>query len=109
MALGTPRPSGREGNVREYELVMLIHPDADEERLGGVMERVRRIAEDHGGEVVSEDPWGKRKLAYKIGDHTEATYHLANLRMEGDGTAVLDNTLKLTDDVLRHLLIRQDG
>jgi small subunit ribosomal protein S6 len=57
---------------------------------------------------VSEDPWGKRKLAYKIGDFTEATYHLANLRMEGDGTKELDRTLKLTDDVLRHLLIRQD-
>ena len=94
--------------MREYELVLLLHPDADEERVGGVMERVRTIAADHGGEVVSEDPWGKRKLAYKIGDHTEATYHLANLRMEGDGTRVLDRTLKLTDDVLRHLLVRQD-
>ena len=95
--------------MREYELVMLLHPDADEERVEGVMERVRSIAADHGGEVVSEDPGGKRKLAYKIGDHTEATYHLANLRMEGDGPGVLDHTLKLNDDVLRHLLIRQDS
>ena len=95
--------------MREYELVMLLHPDADEERVGGVMERVRTIAADHGGEVVSEDPWGKRKLAYKIDDHTEAMYHLANLRMEGEGPKVLDRALKLTDDVLRHLLIRQDS
>ena len=95
--------------MREYELVMLLHPDADEERVEGVMERVRTIAAEHGGEVVSEDPWGKRKLAYKIGDHTEATYHLANLRMEGDGSGVLDHTLKLNEDVLRHLLIRQDS
>ena len=94
--------------MREYELVMLLHPDADEERIGGVMERVRTIAADHGGEVVSEDPWGKRKLAYKIGDYTEATYHLANLRMEGDGTRVLDRSLQLNEAVLRHLLIRQD-
>ncbi len=95
--------------MREYELMMLLHPDADEERVEGVMERVRTIAAEHGGEVVSEDPWGKRKLAYKIGDHTEATYHLANLRMEGDGSGVLDRSLKLNDDVLRHLLIRQDS
>ena len=94
--------------MREYELVMLLHPDADEERLGSVMERVKTIATEHGGEVVSEDPWGKRKLAYKIDDHTEATYHLANIRMEGEGTKELDRALKLTDDVLRHLLIRQD-
>ena len=90
-------------------MMMAGGPDADEERVEGVMEGVRTIAADHGGEVVSEDPWGKRKLAYKIGDHTEATYHLANLRMEGDGTGVLDRSLKLNDDVLRHLLIRQDS
>ena len=95
--------------MRDYELVLLLHPEADEERVESVMERVRRVASDHDGEVVSEDPWGKRKLAYKIGDFTEANYHLAKVRMEGTGTDALNNTLKLTDDVIRHLLIRQDG
>ena len=95
--------------MRQYELIMLVHPEADEDRLGQVMERVRRVASEHGGEVVSEDSWGKRKLAYRIGEFTEANYHLANLQMEADGTQVLDSALKLTDDVIRHLLIRQDS
>lgn len=94
--------------MRQYELVMLIHPDAGEERLGAVVDRVRRVAADHGGGIVNEDSWGKRKLAYKIGRFTEANYHLANLEMEGGGAAALDGALKLTDDVIRHLLIRQD-
>ena len=94
--------------MRQYELVLLVHPDADEERLEAVVERVRRVASDHGGSVVNEDNWGKRKLAYKIGRFTEANYHLANIEMEGSGTTVLDNSLKLTDDVIRHLLIRKD-
>ena len=94
--------------MRQYELMLLVHPDADEERLGAVVERVRRVASDHGGGVVSEDNWGRRKLAYKIGRFTEANYHLANIEMEGSGTTVLDNSLKLTDDVIRHLLIRKD-
>ena len=94
--------------MRQYELVMLINPEADQERLEAVVDRVRRIASDHGGEIVSENNWGKRKLAYKIGQYSEANYHLANLHMEGEGTKALDNALKLTDDVLRHLLIRQD-
>ena len=94
--------------MRQYELMLLVHPDADEERLEAVVERVRRIASDHGGGVVSEDNWGKRKLAYKIGRFTEANYHMANIEMEGAGTTVLDNSLKLTDDVIRHLLIRKD-
>ena len=94
--------------MRQYELVLLVHPDADEERLEAVVERVRRIAADHGGDVVGENNWGRRKLAYKIGRFTEANYHLANLEMEGTGTTVLENSLKLTDDVIRHLLIRLD-
>ncbi len=94
--------------MRQYELVLLVHPDADEERLGAVVDRVRQITSDHGGSVTSEDSWGKRKLAYKIGLFTEANYHLANIEMEGTGTTVLDNALKLNDDVIRHLLIRQD-
>ncbi len=96
------------GQVREYELVMLINPEADAERLGAVVERVRRIASEHGGEIVSESSWGKRKLAYKIGPFAEANYHLADLQMEGAGTKALDTALKLSDDVLRHLLIRKD-
>ena len=94
--------------MRQYELVLLVHPDADEERLEAVVERVRRVASDHGGSIVNEDNWGKRKLAYKIGRFTEANYPLANIEMEGSGTTVLDNSLKLTDDVIRHLLIRKD-
>lgn len=96
--------------MRQYELVMLIDPEADDERVGGVMERVRKVASDHGGEILSEDSWGKRKLAYKIGRHSEAKYHLANISMEdAAGTAALDSTLKLTDDVIRHLVVRQDA
>ncbi len=87
---------------------MLINPEADADRLSAVVERVRRIAADHDGEIVSENNWGKRKLAYKIGSFTEANYHLANLQMEGGGAKALDSALKLTDDVLRHLLVRQD-
>lgn len=94
--------------MRQYELMLLVHPDADEERLGAVVERVRRVASDHGGGVVSEDNWGRRKMAYKIGRFTEANYHMANIEMEGTGTTVLENSLRLTDDVIRHLLIRKD-
>ncbi len=94
--------------MRQYELVLMIDPEADQERVDAVIERVRKIANDHGGEIVSENNWGKRKLAYKIGSHTEANYHLTNIRMENDGTKVLENNLKLADDVIRHLLVRTE-
>jgi small subunit ribosomal protein S6 len=86
----------------------MLKPEVDDDRLTAVMERVRRIVGEHAGSIADEDHWGKRKLAYKIGKNSEAKYHLAHLSMEGDGTAELENGLRLTEDVIRHLLIRQD-
>jgi small subunit ribosomal protein S6 len=72
------------------------------------MDRVRRVVSNHQGEITGEDRWGRRRLAYKIGRYTEANYHLAHLRMEGDGTQPLETALKLSEDVVRHLLVRED-
>ena len=94
--------------MRQYELVLMLDPEVSEERLTGVMDRVRRIAGEHQGEVKSEDSWGRKKLAYKIGRYTEANYHLAHLQMEGDGTVPLETALKLSEDVIRHMLVRED-
>lgn len=92
--------------MREYELVLMLEAEVDEERVGAVMDRVRRLI--GMGEVVDEDSWGRRKLAYKIGNRTEANYHLAHLSMEAPESKELEAGLKLVDDVMRHLLIRQD-
>ena len=88
--------------------MLMLDPEVDEERLGAVMDRVRRLIGDHQGEIADEDSWGRRKLAYKIGGYTEANYHVAHLHMEGEGSKALESGLKLTEDVIRHLLIRQD-
>jgi len=94
--------------VRNYELMLILDPEADEERLGSVMDRVRSSIGDHSGEVLSEDHWGRRKLAYKVGTFTEGNYHLAHLQMETEGTSALETNLKLNEDVIRHLLIREE-
>ena len=86
----------------------MLKPEVDADRLTAVMDRVRRIIGEHAGAIVDEDDWGKRKLAYKIGKIAEAKYYLAHLNMEGDGTAELENGLRLTEDVIRHLLVRQE-
>ena len=86
----------------------MLKPEVDGDGLTAVLDRVRRVVGEHSGEIVDEDDWGKRKLAYKIGTNSEAKYYLAHLSMEGEGTAALENSLKLTEDVIRHLLIRQD-
>jgi small subunit ribosomal protein S6 len=84
----------------------MLEAEVDEERVGAVMDRVRTLIGT--GEVVDEDSWGRRKLAYKIGKQAEANYHLVHISMEAQASKDLEAGLKLTDDVMRHLLIRQD-
>ena len=92
--------------MRNYELVLMLDPEVDEERMDAVMTRVRGLIGD--GEVVDEESWGRKKLAYKIGNYTDANYHHAHLSMEGESSKALESGLKLTDDVIRHLLVRED-
>ena len=92
--------------MRNYELVLMLDPEVDEERTDAVMTRVRGLIGD--GEVVDEENWGRKKLAYKIGNQTDANYHHAHLSMEGESSKELESGLKLTADVIRHLLVRED-
>jgi len=91
--------------LRNYELILMLNPDVDEERVDAVMGRVRDLIGN--GEVVDEDSWGRKKLAYKIGSYTDANYHHSHISMESESSKALENGLKLTGDVIRHLLIRE--
>ena len=84
----------------------MLDPEVDEERVGAVMDRVRGLIGE--GDVVDEESWGRKKLAYKIGTRTDANYHHAHLTMEGETSKELEGGLKLMEDVLRHLLVRED-
>ncbi len=88
--------------------MLVLHPEVDEERRLAVMERVRRAVSEGGGEITGEDAWGRRRLAFKMVGHTEAYYHIVHLHADGQATSVLENALNLAEDVLRHLLVRQD-
>jgi small subunit ribosomal protein S6 len=94
--------------VRQYELMMMLDPEADEERVGAVLDRVRNFVTERGGEFTEGEHWGKRKLAYKIGNFVEGHYLLAQLEMEPEPAKELEGTLKLTEDIIRHMLLRQD-
>jgi small subunit ribosomal protein S6 len=61
-----------------------------------------------GGEVNDVQPWGRRKLAYPIKRFVEGNYVLANMRLDPARTHELESGLMISDDVVRHLLIRKD-
>ena len=94
--------------MRDYELMLILHPEVDTERMNAVLDRIRRVISGSGGEIIEEDNWGKRRLAFKIANHSDANYHLISITMDPSLSTELENSLNLLDDVIRHMLVRQE-
>ncbi len=93
--------------MREYELTVLFQPDL-EVNLEPALKKVRDIITGNKGKVVSEDNWGKKKLAYRIAREDFAVYVYFELELPATATAKVDQTLNITDEVIRHLLVAVD-
>lgn len=93
--------------MREYELTVLIHPDLEAD-LEKPLTVVRDIVTANGGKIVSEDSWGKKRLAYRIAKEDFANYVYFDVELPGASVAKVDQTLNITDGVLRHLLVSVD-
>ena len=94
--------------TRQYELVYLVTPDASEEQVQALHAQVEEIIGRLGGRLEKTENWGRRKLAYEIGPHKEATYVLEVINGAGDLMKELDRRFRVSDQVLRHLIVRVD-
>ena len=95
------------GNVKEYELTVLIHPDLETD-LDKALGKVKSLVTDNGGEIIKEDNWGKKKLAYQIRREDFAIYVYFEVNLPADAPLKISNTLNITDEVLRYLLVKAD-
>lgn len=93
--------------MREYELTVLIHPDL-EVNLDAPLEKVRGIIKNAGGEITKEDNWGKKRLAYRINREDFAVYVYMEVKLPAEAPLKISNTLNITDEVLRYLLVTVD-
>lgn len=93
--------------MKEYELTVLIHPDLEVD-LETPLKKVRGIVEKAGGEIVKEDNWGKKKLAYRIKNEDFAVYVCMDVKLPANAPIKISNTLNITDEVLRYLLVTVD-
>jgi small subunit ribosomal protein S6 len=88
-------------------LVVIITPEVAEDEVEGAVDRlVRRPIETRGGEIDDVNLWGRRKLAYPIRRQLEGNYVVTQLRLEPRQTRELEQGLLLSEEVIRHLLIR---
>ena len=94
--------------VRQYELVYILSPDATEQEITDLHAQVESIITRYQGELQKTENWGRRKMAFRIGKHREGTYVLEVFTGTGELTKELDRRLKVIDNVIRHLIVRVD-
>jgi small subunit ribosomal protein S6 len=93
---------------RKYELVYVVSPDATDEQVAELHTQVESIVQRMNGQLEKTDNWGRRKLAYEIGRHKEGTYVLEIINGDGELMKEIDRRLKVTDLIIRHLVVRVD-
>ena len=91
---------------QEYELVMILSPEANEEELTATVERVSNFITERGGTAEEPDKWGMRRLSYAIQEFMEGNYVLTRFSLEATNVIELDRNLRASDDVLRFLVTK---
>jgi small subunit ribosomal protein S6 len=94
--------------LREYELMFVLTPDLQEDGVTAATERVSAMITSRGGEITKVEPWGRRRLAYPIRRHLDGYYTVMRFRLDASHTDELDRNLRLTEQVLRHLIVRAE-
>jgi len=94
--------------MRRYELMLVLRPDAPDERISAIVDRTTRQIATDGGQIIKVAPWGRRRLAYPIERYREGSYHIIVFEAPAGTIAEIERTLLITEEVLRHLMIRQE-
>ena len=90
--------------MKAYELVYIIQP-GEEELINAIVAKFENLINNNGGVIEKMDRWGKKRLAYEIKDFTEGYYVLVNFNAEPKTVQEIERVMKITDEVIRHLLI----
>ena len=92
--------------MRRYELMVVLKPDAPEDVVQGVIDRATRSVISTGGQIVKVSPWGRRRLAYPIGQFREGSYFIVVFDSPPEALVELERGLNITEEVMRHLITR---
>ena len=92
-----------------YETMYILRPDIPEEEVDSHLKKYSEILEKSGTEVLDSQMRGKRRLAYPISKHKEGIYVQLSHKGNGQQVASLERAMRLSEDVIRYLTVKQDG
>jgi small subunit ribosomal protein S6 len=93
--------------LRDYEILYIVRPDLEDDKVQDVVKRVNTLISRSGGSSDQTSLWGKRKLAYEVKHQREGSYVLQDFKIEPGRVPELESALKISEDVLRHLIVRK--
>ena len=92
--------------MHRYELMLVLRPDAPDDQVQAVIDRVTRSIAAAEGQIVKVSPWGRRRLAYAIGQQREGSYFIIQFDAPGAAVLELERGLNITEEVMRHMITR---
>lgn len=95
--------------MTNYELMFIINPTLEDEKKNETVEKVQEIIKTGEGTVDKVDVWGMRKLAYPIEKKNDGYYVVIEFQADTELPKELDRRLKISDDVMRHMVINKDA
>ena len=92
-----------------YETMYILRPDIAEDEVTNHIDKYNKLLEEFGGTILDSQMRGKRRLAYSIGKHREGIY--VQLSHQGDGQHIfkIEKAMRLSEDVMRYLTVKQEG
>src|SRR2546430_11426304 len=93
--------------MRDYEVLYIVRADLEDDKVQDAVKRVNTLIERSGGAIEQTNLWGKRKLAYEVKHQKEGSYVLQDFQLDPNRVPELEASLKITEEVLRHLIVRK--
>ena len=95
--------------MNKYELAVVVNAKIEDDARAAVIEKVQNYITRFGGTVTNVDEWGKRKLAYEIQKMREGFYYFIAFESEATAPAEIESRLRIMDNVIRFLCVKQEA
>ena len=95
--------------MNKYELTVVVNAKIEDDERAQVVEKVKDLVTRFGGNVTDVDEWGKRRLAYEIQKMKEAYYYFIHFEADAEVPGEIEQRIRIMDNVIRYLCVRQEA
>ncbi len=95
--------------MNKYELAVVVNAKIEDDEREKVVEKAKAVVERFGGQISDVDEWGKKRLAYEIQKMKEGYYYFIHFEAEASAPGQIEQRMRIMDNVLRYLCVRQEA